>query len=335
MWLAVATALAALFLTILAYRSSSGESTAVLAGINVTIAMATIFVAAACAVFGPGSYLKRLLWTHFFVAVVGLGYLAGMLATVSSSVWNNSLNDLTLVKIFLLGIAPVSLAAQLPFWFFRCFLGWQFTFGSSPPADSFSLRDIFVFTFLAAISFAGPQVAANQIVVLDNYDVTVNLETVTQPDGTVTWENVPITDQQEIDERLRRRKREIRNAILLGYFVTAAWAFTISLLSFPALLCIFRPKEPGFGCGLMMAYVAAWCFLLFTIASVVGGSPPGEAIIYSALFMFAYGGLISIPFAQYRNRGFRLTSHRRHRKENLVARPKAGKAANASDGLGD
>ena len=151
--------------------------------------------------FGPGSYLKRLFWSHLLCVVVGLGHLAGLImlawdiGTGSDIFWEP-------IKYFIIGIAPVSLAAQLPFWFFRFFFGWQFTYGLSPPAESFSLRDIFVFTFVAALGFAGPQMAINLASKPDWFDPTTTYEQVTQPDGTVEWEEVVLTDQKIIDEKI-------------------------------------------------------------------------------------------------------------------------------------
>ena len=152
-----------LFLFVLTNGSHGSEAGVIFILLSVAIGLATVFIAAAWAVLGPGSYLKRLFWTHLFTTVVGVGYFAGLIATMPDHAWDNgSWVVLTQLKLFLFGIAPISLAAQLPFWFFRAIFGWQFTFGSSPPTKSFSLRDIFVFTFLAALSFAGPQLAANQ-----------------------------------------------------------------------------------------------------------------------------------------------------------------------------
>lgn len=298
-----------------------GGGIGILVGGNCAIGFTTIFIAAAWAVLGPESYLKRLYWTHLLVAIVGLGYFAGLLGILPAHAWNDSPTGLTPVMLFVFGIAPISFAAQLPFWFFRAFFGWQFTFGSSPPAESFSLRDIFVFTFLAAMSFAGPQMAAKQIELPSGYDPAYSFEEVTQPDGTSNWERVVTTDQQVINERLLNHRRQTHSRIFFGYFVAAAWAFAISLLSFPAILLTFRPQETSSGCGLMVGYVLAWSILLtaLTFSLFGGGGPPGEIVATYVFFLFAYGGLISILLTMSRGNGFRLTSHRRYRKENSVS----------------
>ena len=316
---------AALSLTFLAGNSLGDSDIAFLISLNIAIGLTTIFIAAAWAVLGPGSYLKRLFWSHLFVIVVGLGYLAGLVSIAPYNVWNDSdFTEIKPVTFILFGIAPVSLAAQLPFWFFRVFFGWQFALGSSPPAPPFSLRDIFVFTFFAALSFAGPQMALNQIESAQWFDPTSDYEEVVQPDGSMSVKQVVITDQEEIDRRLRENRQQIRLGFLSGYIAFVVLAFTISLLCFPTIPITFRPQETGAGCGLVAVYVVAWCILIGVTISVMslyagGGPPPSEIIFYVVFFMFTYGGLISISLSLSRNKGFRLTSPRRYRKENSFA----------------
>ena len=309
----------------LAAKSDGGDGVLVFIGFNFSIGLTTVFLAAAWAVLGPGSYLRRLVWSHILAIVVALGYFAGLLAIVpENNFWNGSWTGLTPVTFFLAGIAPVSLAAQLPFWFFRLLFGWQFTLGSSPPAQSFSLLDIFVFTFVAALSFAGPQMASNQIKTATWFDPTSSYEEVTHPDGSTTWEEVLITDQQVIADRLREHNQQIRAGISSSYFAFAMYAFFFSLLSFPAVPFIFRPEETSIGCSLMFAYVSAWCILvtgsISVIATYLGGRmPPVEVFVNILFFVFVCGGLPSIFLAMSRSNGFRLTSPHRYRNENLVA----------------
>ena len=137
--------------------------------------------------------------------------------------------------------------------------------------------------------------------------------------GASHGKRLPLQTREVIDERLRDHKRQTRSRIMFGFFTTAAYVFTISLLSFPSLLISFRPQSTGLGCILMLVYIFAWCLLLVGIASFVFGGPPDVFVGYFILFMFSYGGLISIFFTLSRKRGFRLTSPRRYRKENLVA----------------
>ena len=256
--------------------------------------------------------------------IVGTGYLVGLLAI---SVDRNDLNTKFVfepLKFILLGIPTVSLAAQLPFWFFRFFFGWQFSFGLLPPAESFSIRDIFVFTFLAALAFSGPQMVANTVQQSSWFDPTMSFEEVLQPDGTTSWEEVTITDQAKIDQRLREHKRDQRLRFMLAYAAAAAYGFAISLLSLPIFLFVFRSKNPEVGCGLSAGYAFGW--LLLVVGGLVAFAPvgaPGEIFGYLGCFLLSYGAIVSIIFVCSRNTGFRLTSRRRFKRENEKRLPKS------------
>ena len=154
-WMAFAAAMGSIIFSLLVVWSQGGFWGALGVVFLISSALATVFVGSAWAVFGPGSYLKRLLVSHLLCAFVGMGFLSGFAILVLSDLRNDDfLGPLLYV---LLGIVPVSLAAQIPLWFFRFLFGWQFTFKGAPPAKSFSLRDIFAFTFLAALGFAATQ----------------------------------------------------------------------------------------------------------------------------------------------------------------------------------
>ena len=321
-WFAVGIALLAVFC--IAVVDSSGVDGAIFVCAIVAMAFATVFLTAAWAVLGPGSYLKRLFWSHLVAMIVGTGYLVGFLAI---SVGSNDLNTKFVfepLKFILLGIPTVSLAAQLPFWFFRFFFGWQFTFGLLPPAESFSIRDIFVFTFLAALAFSGPQMVANTVQQSSWFDPTMSFEEVLQPDGTTSWEEVTITDQAKIDQRLREHKRDQRLRFMLAYAAAAAYGFAISLLSLPIFLFVFRSKNPEVGCGLTAGYAFGW--LLLVVGGLVAFAPvgaPGEIFGYLGCFLLSYGAIVSIIFVCSRNTGFRLTSRRRFKRENEKRLPKS------------
>ena len=313
-WLAVGTALVSALLYALIGASHDNELAAIAGCIIFCSALATVFVGSAWAVFGPGSYLKRLFWSHLLCVVVGLGHLAGLImlawdiGTGSDIFWEP-------IKYFIIGIAPVSLAAQLPFWFFRFFFGWQFTYGLSPPAESFSLRDIFVFTFVAALGFAGPQMAINLASKPDWFDPTTTYEQVTQPDGTVEWEEVVLTDQKIIDEKNRDFERQNRLGILFWYAAAGVWSFGISLLSLPIPLLIFRTNDRGAGCGLTAAYAFGWLILAAAIVGLWLPGPPGEILGYLWGGLLSYVGLVSIVFGFSRSQGFRLSSPRRFSRQ--------------------
>ena len=76
-WMAGVLAFASVFLYV-AIKVSQDTAPVVLFGCMLSgSALATAFVGSVWAVLGPGSYLKRLFWSHLFIAFVGLGHLAG------------------------------------------------------------------------------------------------------------------------------------------------------------------------------------------------------------------------------------------------------------------
>ena len=285
---------------------------------EIGIAAATAFVSSAWSVFGPGSYLKRLICSHLVSAIVGLGYLVGAVLFVALGEFGvKAWIELTdVVKYAVLAIPIVTIAAQLPFWFFRVFFGWQFTFRQSAPAQSFTLKDVFAFTFLVALGFTALQTAANQDLVNEWFDPTISYEEVTHPDGTTTWEEVKTTDPAEINQRLLAHQRMNRSRVLSAYGVIALLSFVISLLSLPALLTMFGTKETEAGCGFMFVYAICWTLIIVLAAAAIF---PGFVLGFIAVFVFTHCGLISISLAISRERGFRLVSLRRLRQQQNLA----------------
>jgi len=282
-------------------------------------AMATAFVGSVWAVFGLGSYLKRLYWSHLICAIVGLGHLVGLIIISNGDSMYGS-QFFQPIKYALFGVVPVSLAAQIPMGFFRVFFGWQFTFEGKPPVDAFQLRDIFVFTFWVALGFAGPQIAVTQANNSEWFDPTSSYEEVIAPDGTVSWEEVVVTDQDVIDEKVRNFEQRNRINVLSGYGITAAWAFGISLLSLPIPLLVFGAKDVETGCALVIAYAIAWLFLIVIILGVIVPFNIGESLVYIGGFLIAYVTMVSLSLVWSSKQGFRLTSPRRFNQETTVTK---------------
>ena len=270
----------AVFLLLVLIIGSRGDQYGTILCIILLMSMSTapVFVVAAWSVFGFGSYLSRLFWSHLAAAIVAVGYVAGMAVITTSNldanVWLNFWKGIG----FTILLTPlISLAAQLPFWFFRFFFGWQFTFCDSVPADPFTLRDIFGFTFFCAIALGATQFAANRGGPLG-----------LTPDA--VW-------------------------IQLG--VSALFTFVLSVISFPVVPIIFSNDETGPGFALAFAYAFAWVVLIVAVVTVLSpfGSQI-EFIGVLSLLILSYGTFISIPFVISRQKGFQLTSLRRQQKIN-------------------
>ena len=318
---AVVVAIASIFLYIFLRGANQIYFEVFFGGVLLCSAMATAFVGSVWAVFGLGSYLKRLCWSHLICAIVGLGHLVGFI--ISNGDHISDWQFLEPIKYFLLGIVPVLLAAQIPMGFFRVVFGWQFTFEGKPPGNAFQLRDIFVFTFLVALGFAGPQMAVTQANNSERFDPTSSYEEVTAPDGTVSWEEVVVTDQEVIEAKVRNFEQRNRFNVLAGYGATAAWAFGISLLSLPIPLLVFGAKDQETGCSLTFAYGLAWVVLIATALMMVVPFGTGEPLLYIGSFLMSYVTMVSLAFIWSFKQGFRLTSPRRFSRETTAATPES------------
>ena len=118
---AIVVAVASIFLYIFLRGANQIYFEVFFGGVLLCSAMATAFAASVWAVFGLGSYFKRLCWSHLVCAIVGLGHLVGFI--ISNGDHISDWQFLEPIKYFLLGIVPVSLAAQIPMGFFRVVLG--------------------------------------------------------------------------------------------------------------------------------------------------------------------------------------------------------------------
>ena len=310
---AIVVAVASIFLYIFVRSANQIYLKAFFGSVLLCSAMATAFAASVWAVFGLGSYFKRLCWSHLVCAIVGLGHLVGFI--ISNGDHISDWQFLEPIKYFLLGIVPVSLAAQIPMGFFRVVLGWQFTFEGKSPVNAFQLRDIFVFTFLVALGFAGPQMAVTQANNSGWFDPTSSYEEVTAPDGTVSWEEVVVTDQEVIEAKVRNFEQRNRFNVLAGYGTTAAWAFGISLLSLPIPLLVFGAKDQETGCSLTFAYGLAWVVLIATALMMVVPFGIGGPLLYGGFFLMSYVTMVSLSFIWSSKQGVRLTSPRRFNRE--------------------
>ena len=324
-WLAFGMALASVFFYLLV-KWFDGDLGGVFSAFAVfSSALVTMFVGSVWAVFGPGSYLKRLLLSYLLCAVVGLGHLAGFAIFAWDDMrYHYFLEPLSYV---LLGIVPVLFAAQIPLWFFRFFFGWQFTFRGTPPTKSFSLSDIFVFTFLAALGFAAAQMAVNLTIKSESYDPLSNYEEVRSPSGRVEWVEVVLTDQKLIEERRRKYEKQVQLVVFRAYAAIGAASFGISLVSLPFPLFMLRTNEkhsPKFAAtrgGWVSVYAYA-CLWLVLAVIIIGAFMPlalGEVFLFLAFLIVFYASAVSIAFDCSRRAGYELTSPRLFRQRDGVS----------------
>ena len=266
---------------------------------------ATVLMVAAWSVFGPGSYLDRMYRAHLFGMIPATGLLFALLIL--------SIGERDGIRIFcsamvigLLTAIPVSLGAQLPFWFFRCLFGWQFVFQGNLPARSFDLKDVFVITFVFAFSFAVPPMASNiQSRLFPGSDlgqgsITVE-EMVVQPDGS----SISVKRVLSSEEAFKRRELDNRMSAYAGYGVAIGAEIVATLLSIPIVVMMFRTKVVSTGCGLIVLYV----FCLGTISmGVLIGLGGSSVFVYVAILLGLCVGALAIPLMFARESGIQLTS---------------------------
>ncbi len=278
-------------------------------------AWSTIFLVALWSVFGPGNYLKRMLWAHLMGALPGLALILGSLWfwIIDRGTFDDYWTGLVMI---LISVVPVSLGAQLPFWFFRGLFGWQLVYRDSRPARSFCLRDIFVLTFVFAFCFSVPQIAVNLGSSSHDHDglprdgMTIT-ELKIQPDGSYKPVKRELT-ASDVDQLRRENQGEQMESYAI-YGSIMLLSFVVSLLSAPVVLFVFRSPEAATGCGFTAIYVfCLWLIpiAIITIASNGLGEEPKFFLYLGLLLTLSVGGF-AVPLTVSRETGFQLTSSKR------------------------
>ena len=281
----------------------------------------TVLLLALWSVFGPGNYLKRLFWAHLIGAIPALGLTLGVYA-VSNDQGSEFGNIWSALVIPLISVVPISLGAQLPFWFFRSLFGWQLVNRGQHPERSFDLRDVFVLTFLFAFSFAVPQMSVNlqwRANGSDNFDqdqrITVS-KRVVQSDGRSTPVDRVLTKEDVAEHQREQRQRDqMVSYAIHGRHVVGAVGVT--LLSIPIVLFVFRSKVTASGCALTGLYVfGIWSVIIASTAIGFGGLPP-EVLLYLGVLLALCACAVAVPLVVARETGLQLTSPKRFAREQL------------------
>ena len=282
--------------------------------------LSTVVLTAAWSVLGPGNYFQRLFWSHLVGVIPALGLLAGFFVMTLNRSYMGT-DDLFLgFAIGALSIAPISLGAQLPFWFFRGFFGWQFVLGNENPSMPFNLKDIFAITFVFALCFAVPQIAYNiqsAVYQRGSYVDNVRHVPVTQPDGSVEYEEELLTPI-EVKQQESLFRQQMQQTAMMSYAFATGLVFVGTLFCVPVLLFTFRSRERATGCGITALYVFALSLLPLSMIVIFtgGGADLGEAVFYFLLTFALCGAGLAVPFTISREAGFILTSPKRYAREN-------------------
>ena len=218
-------------------------------------------------VWGPGSFLRRLLvhWAIVFGLYVAwaLGFAAGFgsqtRATELPQIWGTMLCVLPLV----------SLAAQLPLWPLRIYFGWRIErqpVAPGPNAHSpLLIRDLMAGTVITSVSLASLRLMPAEA----------------RGDGNMLW---------------------IGGAIA---FASVLGISVFSLL--PASLFLLRLHSAAAAAGAWFGYTAvALVATLVVVSSLMGSGPPGEALAAFLVVFYSFAGALSLPLFIARARGYRL-----------------------------
>ncbi|MFK7767575.1 MAG: hypothetical protein AB8B55_10170 [Mariniblastus sp.] len=237
--------------------------------------ISTAVLTAIWSVLGPGNYFQRLFWSHVVGLIPMLGALFGFIVISLSHSFIDGSDILNSLLYGLLFIPPLSLATQLPFWFFRGFFGWQLVLGEAKPQLPFNLKDIFAITFLFALSFSVPSIAYNlQSASVGNMYVS-SYETVV---------------------------------------AAMIWIFIATCFCVPVLLFVYRTQERASGCAYTAMYAFGLALIPLSLLAIFsgGGAELGEVVFYFLLSAGLSGGGLAVPMAISRETGFVLTSPKRH-----------------------
>jgi len=272
------------------------------------VLVSTPFLTGMWAVFGQGSYLKRLLLSHAVAMIVGVGALTAMAIVISS----DGFFELEELLVPISFVPLISIGAQLPFWFFRGCFGWQLLNSGDEPEVAFKIRDLFVLMFVFAIAISLPQIALSS---QPFYDIDYSFEI---ESGEMTEE------EAERNMRDQRMMTQRTNAVALA--ITPAYSFVVNLLAFPFVLFGFRTKEVDEGCLFNFLYACAFFGATAVLIGLLSqGQAPGEVFGYMLLTFAAITAAIGIPIAVTRSNGFKLVSLRKYRKENPIVPAKPSK----------
>ena len=227
------------------------------------VALATIWL-----VWGPGSFLRRLVvhWSVgfglYFAWAFGfaLAFSSEMAAGEVPKAWGTVLCSLPIV----------SLAAQLPLWPLRTHFGWRIELpprdAPLEPAQSLSIRDIILGTVVTSVSLAALRL-------------------------------MPQWNQGGMDA----------GYWTAWAIAVACIAGASALVLLPAVFLVFRISDLSAATGALCGYgVAAWLATIL-IASAFAGSPPAEAVFAIAFCYASFTATLAMPLLIARSRGCELT----------------------------
>ena len=280
----------------------------------------TIFLVAAWSVLGSGPYWKRMLIAHLIGTIPAIGL---MIPALSSTFLRNT-GDANVVLGIAISVVPLSLGAQMVFWFLRGVLGWQLVPRGRTREVAYTIRDIFVVTFIVAATLGVAQFYAttvangtmNDWAQTETVELDENGEIVYDQNGDMVFREMDVEEQQA--ER-NQNEQMVRSSTLMGFAFSLVMASVLTAVSVPILPRLFLSGSAGDGCGAVAVYLFIVASiplgLFFVIGSVFGGMPDINMVsygIFSVLaVVFGFGLAVWMPLLSSREKGVQLITNSR------------------------
>lgn len=259
---AVALGLLALFAGLGAYRSGY------LATPMLGIVSAAVVLTAIWSVFGPGEYWKRFAVSHCFA----LGLMLLMIYGLTRRPPYYPFDGIVVGKSALLAAFALSVAAQLPLWFFRSILGWRLIHPSDQSQRPLSLRDLLFGSLIVGLAIVSAEQSGRVSAEYNSRNAwptgAVHGEKTEMPvlgdDGVYRTTEV-LADPVQIEKtRTEYVQQKTRTSLVVIGIVSILFG-VISLLSVPFLRFAMLPRKLGF------PYVSCVVLILGHIAIVALG----------------------------------------------------------------
>jgi len=234
---------------------------------------ATFSLVGLWSVLGPGKFFFRL------ICALGFGSVVLMSCAVTSrysKYWGAPSQDFSLSLCLLIGLISgfvLSVAAQIPFWFFRFFSGHRISKAGKTQNHSISLKEFFAITFVFGLTFAAPAIVDHQLLAhelnhIELGQTTIQWDEERQPDGSINGVEVEVTSEN-IDE-LKANARTISKQ---GFFqqsilACSGWVALLSLLSLPLAYFAFHPTR-GYKHVLLAAFFYCTVFAMLGSVSLI------------------------------------------------------------------
>jgi hypothetical protein len=253
------------FTSVALLKAADGEVAALVALIGAEIYFAEIAAATLWVVWGPGPFVKRLLVLYGVGIVLYLAWAIAFVAAFRDRGPPGGI--LQFCAAVLCSLPPVCLAAQLPLWPLRIYLGWRIERNESlaPRPQALSIADVLASTAVAAVNLAA-----------------IRLIPADYRGGSQFWVGWGIAG------------------------VSIAGASAVLLIPALLYFCQMQSPGGAIAAWIVhIGAVFAFAVAAFSIFTQI--NPPGDAIVLSLIGFYAFGGALAIPLLVVHSHGYRLS----------------------------